>query len=214
MVSPGASPTHVIASSTKLVAAAIVGQLADQGHVSFPDPLADFVPAKDLVGLNADGGKDWALEIAVGVCWRTPRGFLTTTKKKRPPSRGAISDLSASDPGWTYDETLEIARGMDAPLAPTAHRAHYSGTHYQVVGRLIEVLKGVSFAECVGDMIARPLGLSDTEVLTSESDRLFVNASPLFLGRKRYLASRQMASLDAEGPIVSSVSDMLAFMRA
>jgi D-alanyl-D-alanine carboxypeptidase len=103
---------------------------------------------------------------------------------------------------------------MDAPFAPTSYRAHYSGTNYQLVGRLIEVVKGVSFAECVRDMIVQPLGLSDTEVLTRESDTLFASASPLFLGNQGYRGVQRMASLGAEGAIVSSVTDMLAFLRA
>lgn len=211
---PGASHTHLIASSTKLVAAVMVGQLVDQGHVSFPDPLADYLPTEDLTGLNSHGGKDWALEITVGDVLAHTSGIPDYHEKKRLPRQGDTSQLSAADPGWNYEDTLEIARGMDASFAPDPHRAHYSGTNYQSVGRLIEVLTGISFAECVRDMIARPLGLSDTEVLSREGDTLFASASPLFLGKDSYLGAQRMASLGAEGAIVSSVSDMLAFLRA
>ncbi|MBX9717464.1 MAG: beta-lactamase family protein, partial [Microbacteriaceae bacterium] len=125
-----------------------------------------------------------------------------------------IAAVTAADPGWSYHEALELARGMAAPFAPNSGRAQYSFTNYQLVGRLIETVYGCSLSDALDRELLAPLALSDTALLTPRTRPLFDAASLLLHGTQSYRGARRLASLGAEGALVSTTADTMRFLRA
>jgi len=209
-----AQRTHAIASSTKTFAAVLVLRRVAAGDLTLEQPLVSILPHDDLRDLNRFGGVDHAEEITVRDVLAHTSGIPNYYAQKALDPRSDIAAVTAADPGWSYDETLELARGMDAPFAPHSGRAQYSFTNYQLVGRLIETIAGCSLAAALHDELLAPLGLTGTALLTPESLELFEAASPLLYRAQSYRGARRLASLGAEGALVSTTSDTLRFLRA
>jgi D-alanyl-D-alanine carboxypeptidase len=211
---PGSRPTHAIASSTKTFAAVLVLRKVAAGDLALDQPLASILPRDDLVGLNGFGGVDRSDEFTVRDVLAHSSGIPNYYTQKTLNPQIDIAAATEADPGWTYVEALNMARGMKASFAPHSGKAEYSFTNYQLVGRLIETLYGCSLSAALDRELFVPLGLSNTALLTTDTLELFDAASPLLYGQQSYLGARRLASLGAEGALVSSTADVMRFLRA
>ena len=211
---PASRTTHAIASSTKTFAAVLVLRRVAAGDLTLEQPLASILPRDDLVGLNRFGGIDRADEITVRDVLAHTSGISNYYAAKALDPASDIEAVTAADPGWSYHDALELARGMTAPFAPHSGRAEYSFTNYQLVGRLIEAIYGCPLAAALDRELLAPLALSDTALLTPETLHLFDTASPLLHGSQSYRGARRLASLGAEGALVSTTADTMRFLRA
>lgn len=211
---PGSRAAHAIASSTKTFAAVLVLRQVAAGDLTLEQPLASILPRDDLIGLNRFGDVDRADEFTVRDVLAHTSGVPNYYAKKPLDPKSDIAAVTSADPGWSYADTLEIARGMTATFAPHSGRAEYSFTNYQLVGRLIETVYGCSLADALDRELLAPLGLSDTALMTRDSTELFDAASPLLYGPQSYRGARRLASLGAEGALVSTTADTMRFLRA
>jgi D-alanyl-D-alanine carboxypeptidase len=211
---PGSRATHAIASSTKTFAAVLVLRKVAAGELTLQQPLVSILPRNDLTGLNRFGGVDRVDEITVRDVLAHTSGIPNYYAKKTLNPKSDIAAATAADPGWRYDDALEIARGMNALFAPHSGRAAYSFTNYQLVGRLIETVYGCSLAAALDRELLAPLGLRDTALLTPDTLPLFDAASPLLYGTQPYRGARRLASLGAEGALISTTADTMRFLRA
>lgn len=211
---PGSRATHAIASSTKTFAAVLVLRRVAAGDLALEQPLVSILPRDDLVGLNRFGGVDHGDEITVRDVLAHTSGIPNYYAAKALDPESDIAAVTAADPGWSYHDALELARGMSAPFAPHSGRAQYSFTNYQLVGRLIDTLYGCSLAAALDRELLAPLALRDTALLTPQRLDLFDTASPLLHGRQQYRGARRLASLGAEGALVSTTADTMRFLRA
>jgi D-alanyl-D-alanine carboxypeptidase len=211
---PGSRATHAMASSTKTFAAVLVLRRVAAGDLTLEQPLVSILPRDDLVGLNRFGGIDRVDELTVRDVLAHTSGIPNYYAAKTLDPASDIAAVTAADPGWSFHETLEIARGMNAHFAPHTGHAHYSFTNYQLVGRLIETVYGCSLATALDRELLTPLGLRDTALLTPESLHIFDTASPLLHGTQSYRGARRLASLGAEGALVSTTADTMRFLRA
>lgn len=211
---PGSRATHAIASSTKTFAAVLVLRQVAAGDLTLEQPLVSILPRDDLAGLNRFGDVDRADEITVRDVLAHTSGIPNYYAAKALNAKSDIAAVTGDDPGWSYTDTLEIARGMTAAFAPHSGRAEYSFTNYQLVGRLIEEVYGCSLSDALTRELLTPLGLSDTALLTPQTLDLFDSASPLLYSTQSYRGARRLASLGAEGALVSTTADTMRFLRA
>jgi len=211
---PGSRATHAIASSTKTFAAVLVLRKVAARDLTLEQPLVSILPRDDLIGLNRLGDVDHADMITVRDVLAHTSGIPNYYAQKALDPNSDLAAVTAADPGWNYDDTLEMARGISAQFAPNSGRAEYSFTNYQLVGRLIETIYGCSLAAALARDVLGPLGMGDTALLTPETLHLFDDASPLLYGTQSYRGARRLASLGAEGALVSTTSDTMRFLRA
>ena len=105
-------PTHGGASSTKTFAAVLL--------------LVSILPRDDLIGLNRFGDVDHVDEFTVRDVLAHTSGIPNYYATKALDSTSDIAAVTSADPGWSYADTLEIARGMTAAFAPHSGRAEPS----------------------------------------------------------------------------------------
>ena len=130
-----------IGSITKVWTATLVMQLVDEGRVALEDPVAEHLPGFAL----ADGSAARTL---------TVRQLLSHTA-------GFEGDVF-TDTG-RGDDALEryvATLGDVAQLFPPGERFSYNNAGYCVLGRLVEVLRGKPFDQCLVDHLITPLGLT------------------------------------------------------
>lgn len=196
------------ASSTKLMLATVLHQLAGEG-LDLDAPLVSVVPVTDL--LIRDG-----VDLTGAI---TIRQLMTHTSGlpdylgSADPRRGLMGALlHGRDRGWSRAEALEMARGMAPAGRPgQMRRAAYSDTNYQLLDAVIEAVEGAPLARVLERRLFRPLGLTQTWLYADPDDRRPVSLRY----RDRPLAIPQaMASFRGDGGLVTTTREGLAFLRA
>jgi D-alanyl-D-alanine carboxypeptidase len=210
---PGAKDTHLIASSTKLFAAALVQQLADEGKLQLTDSIGKHLPKSDYENLNVQSKVDLSDQITVRDLLSHTSGIGDYYQLKRLPKKGDLARISEQDPGWSFEEAISLARTLRAQFPPNSGKANYSFTNYQLVGRLIESVTREPLGAALRTRIFEPLELRQTTLLTPGDLESFHSASQVLIGNQPYLGARRIASLGAEGAIVSSTEDTTKFMK-
>ncbi len=148
-----------IASMTKPITATAVMMLAEEGKLSPVDPVERYLPAFEgqMMILSREGQ-----QVTLGPPSRpiTIRDLLTHTSGM--PARGpaGVADLF-----YTRDRSLAeaVAIYSQLPLSfePGA-RWQYSNTGIATLGRILEVVSGMSYEEFLRRRIFEPLGMRDT----------------------------------------------------
>lgn len=212
--SPESKETHLIASSTKVFAATVIQQLADEGKLSLSDSVAKHLPAIDYSHLNIQAGVDLSRQVTLRDLLSHTSGIADYYQLKRLPNKGDLSEISGQDPGWSFEDAIALARTLPAKFPPNSGKASYSFTNYQLVGRLIEEVTNQPLSDVFRSRIFEPLGLTKTSLITTRNLEPFYGASQVLIGRQKYLGARRMASLGAEGAIVSSTADTAKFLTS
>jgi D-alanyl-D-alanine carboxypeptidase len=90
-------------------------------------------------------------------------------------------------------------------------KAEYSDTNYQLLGAIIEAVAGTSLDDVFDEMIIGPLGLRDTYLYRGQPDDRLV---PMYYKDRALELPRYMASIGAEGGLVSTANDLGVFNQA
>lgn len=200
-----------IASATKLYVTAILAQLKDEGRLRWTTPIGDYLPHLDLTGIVTRDHRDLGAEITVQQVMAHTAGLPDYFEGKRPGGDTTFARALSDDFGWEVTDVLAWSREI-GPGAPGKGR--YSDTGYQLLGALIEQLDGGSFAESVHERICSPLRLADTYVFGVDDIPRYDSVAPLRVGDTTVNIPRAMASVQADGGIVSTLGDGLRFLDA
>ena len=200
-----------IASATKLYVTAILAQLQDEDRLQWAAPIGDYLPHLDLSGIVARDHRDLGAEITVQQVMAHTAGLPDYFEGKRPGGDTTFARALRDDFGWEVTDVLAWSREI-GPGAPGKGR--YSDTGYQLLGAVIEQLDGRSFAESVNERICSPLRLADTYVFGIDDIPRYGSVAPLRVGDTMVTIPRAMASVQADGGIVSTLGDGLRFLDA
>lgn len=206
--------THLIASVTKTLFAAITVQLAKQQRLDLDGPAQDYVPEGFPEGLCVYRGQDYSSSVTVRHLLSHRSGIPDYYVHKKLNPRSDIPTLTQADPGWTRDEALGLARTMSATTRPGTGSSAYSFTNYQVLGAVLEGVTGQTLSELLTKHLCEPLGLTETSLMTHDDHHQFHNAAPILFGNQEYRGAKRMASLGAEGAVVSTTADITRFLHA
>lgn len=199
-----------IASSTKLYVTAILAQLHTEGRLAWDAPIATYLPDLDLTGLTRQSGIDAATTITVRQVMAHTAGLPDYFEGTRPGG-ATFSRARTSDFAWDLDDVLRWSREV-GPGTPGKGR--YSDTGYQLLGAVIERLDLKPFSESVRDRVCLPLGMASTYVFSQDHLDEYDQIAPLHMGQETAGIPLVMASVQADGGIVSTLTDGMAFLDA
>ena len=136
-----------IASMSKPITAVCVAILADDGKLSFDDPLAKHLPefAGVLVSQNGETVKPNRAP--------TLRDVMTHTS--------GLGDMYTRDPHLTLAETGKRLAEQPLRFQPGSRWA-YSTAGIDVLGRVVEAASGMPFDRFLQSRVLDPLGMKDT----------------------------------------------------
>lgn len=146
---PPTAETHFrIASNTKTMTAAVVVLLAQDGKLTFDDPVAKFVP-------NVPDGEN----ITVAQLLKMRSGLYGYTADP------GLSKVMDTDPAksWTPQEVLAIAFRHPPSFAPD-REYEYNNTNYALLGLIAEKVGGRPLAQQFQERLFRPVGLTQTSL--------------------------------------------------
>ena len=204
----GAAPDtrFPIASVTKMFTAALIQQLCDEGRIALDDRIAAHLPDVDLAGLHRVKGVDQTPRLTV-------RHLLFQTSGLADYFEGGIADdlLAGRDRDYDLADVLAMARAR-RPMAPVGTtRAHYSDTNFQLLGAIIESVTGQSYDAAVKARICAPLGLTKTALYDPVRD---TDTLPVCADGRPIAVGKALASMKADGGIVSDTDELLTFLMA
>src|SRR5215470_17314805 len=143
---PGVDTYFRIASNTKMMTAAVILQLAQEGLLSLRDPISKYVP--DVP--NGDN-------ITIAELLEMRSGLYNYTNA--PELSAAIDHDHAKV--WTTGELLAIAFAHP-PNFPPGTAYEYCNTNYALLGLVAERLGGKPLALAMAQRLFRPLGMRHT----------------------------------------------------
>jgi D-alanyl-D-alanine carboxypeptidase len=203
-----------IASSSKLFTTALILEGQKPGSPGILDKrVAEFIPLADLQGLARIGSRDFSETLTIGHLLAHTSGIADYFQGKMAGGNSLEKELlQGNDQPWSYEQCLERSRLMGGAFEPgRPGKALYSDTNFQLLGKILEVQHGVSYAQLVANRIAKPLGLSETYVYSDPEDQ---RPHPLYYKDKPLLIPRAMTSFGPDGGIVSTSGELMKFLEA
>ncbi len=155
--SPPRADTHFrIASNTKTMTAAVIVLLAQEGRLTFDDPVSKYIPGVP----NGD-------KITISDLLKMRSGLYSYDDD---PEFWAMLDRDPTK-GWTPEEVLAITF-KHPPYFPPGTDFHYSNANYALLGLIAEKVDGKPLASCFQDSLFGPLGLKNTLLPASTSNAI------------------------------------------
>ena len=201
-----------IASTTKLYTTAIVLRLVQRGLLSLDDKLVDRVDPSLARGLHVHRGVDLTDRITVRHLLAHTSGLPDYFSGREADGRSLERRLrDGHDTAWSLDDVVATARRIGPAFPPgDPGKALYSDTNYQLLGRIIEVTTGGSYAEALIAEVIAQLGIAETWLYVDPEDR---RPAPLRDGPRSLHIPHAMTSFGPDGGIVATVGDLMTFLR-
>ncbi|MBK9072820.1 MAG: beta-lactamase family protein [Myxococcales bacterium] len=205
-----------IASATKLYVTALMAKLRERGVVDWAVPMARYLPDLDLRRLAVYKQTDVTERITVADLLAHTSGLPDYFEGRRADGATTFGRALAHDMSWNLADVITWTRELQRPhfMPGTPGRALYSDTNYQLLGAIIERQYGASFADVVEAEICRPLGLRDTYCFAPPTIARYQDVCAMKLGDRALNIPLAMASVGADGGIVSTLADSMAFLKA
>lgn len=205
-----------IASATKLYVVALMVRLRERGLIDWDAPFVQYLPRLDTARLHVLRGIDHTPRITVRHLLSQTSGLPDYFEGGRDDGPPVFARVLEHDFGWTVEDVIAWSRSRQRPaFAPgDRRRAHYSDTNYQLLGAIIAHALERPFSEALTDEITRPLGLGGTWCFTQASANRYDDIAVLWHGQRPLRIPLAMASVGADGGIVSTVDDSIRFLRA
>ncbi len=146
-----------------------------------------------------------------------PAGTITVRQLLSHVSGFSTLQGNAS-PGDITGGSDELARRVDrvAEIAPDhepGERWEYSNTNYQILGRVVEVVSGLSYQSYVATNILEPLGMEHSFVADGDVHESMATGHRPWFGTKRPLPeNRTDLGTAPQGGIVASASDLARYL--
>jgi CubicO group peptidase (beta-lactamase class C family) len=145
-----------IASMTKPITSVCIAILADDGKLSFDDPLAKHLPEFAGVMVNENG--------------QTVKPSRPVTLRDVMTHTSGIGELNNRDPHLTLAETSRRISQRLLRFQPGSRWA-YSTAGMDVLGRVVEAAGGMPFEEFLQKRVLDPLGMKDTSFWIAPRDQ-------------------------------------------
>jgi CubicO group peptidase (beta-lactamase class C family) len=184
--------------------AALIMQLVDEGRINLDQTVAGILTDVDLSGLHVVRGVDYGPVMTVRHLLHQTSGLADYYE----------SDLAADlkegkDRRYGLNDILQITRTLPPQAMPDSGRSYYSDTNYQLLGAIIEDVTGQTYDHAVQSRICERLGLQQTGVLLGTDVGL-----PVYHRARKLHVPETLASMMADGGIISTLDEMMFFLRA
>jgi D-alanyl-D-alanine carboxypeptidase len=204
---------YFIASVTKFYVTAVVMQLIEENKISLEDPIAKYLPEHFCHKLHVIKGVDYSDQLTIGHLISNTSGLPDYFFHKQERGRTVADELlEGKDEPWPIERSIELIKELKPNSKPGAKgKAAYSDTNYQLLGRIIEQVTGKSMGEVFDDYVFSKLNLKDTYAYHDASDQTPV---PFYYKSKALRLPEYMKSITPEGGIVSTVEEVMLFIKA
>ena len=155
-----------IASMTKPLTALCIAMLADEGKLSFGDPLGKFLPEFGNLWLALEQTADRRILV------KSPRPI---TLRDVLTHTSGLGEYAVTSPHWSLADMVRVLAREPLRFAPGS-RWGYSTAGIDTLGRVVEVVSGIPFAEFMQQRLLDPLVMKNTTFwLSAEQEKRFAH---------------------------------------
>ena len=204
---------YYLASVTKLLMSAVILHLRENNQLGLDDPIHPFFPVDMLQGLHVFKGVEYTNQITIRHLLSNTSGIPDYFSQKSASGEATASRLMAGeDQPWSLEKSLEMVKGMSPRFIP-GHpgKVQYSDTNYQLLGYIVEQVTGKPLAAVFQEILFDPMGLFNTYAYQDIRDE---SPMPLYFQQKQIHLPRYMASITAEGGVVSTAQESMQLLKA
>ncbi len=221
---PGGTPMETntpfnIASVTKLMIAAAILKLNENGRVEIDRPMGDYLPRDLINGIHTTrDGVDHTQKITVRHLLGHSSGIPDYFEDK-PKDQPRLADRLQVDPDtfWSIENITDYIREKltahfpPQPLNRKRIRVRYSDTNFQLLITIIRSITGLPHDEAFQEMFFKPLNMTHTFLPGSKPLEPAPPPSVIWAGQEPLDLPLLLSSL---GDVNSTLNDLLIFMRA
>ncbi len=204
---------YFIASISKLYTSAIVMKLREKGKLSLDDKIIRYLPGEITDSLHIYKGRDYSKEITIRHLLSNTSGIADYFEQKQTGDKSLKEKITENeDVSLSFEEIIDLSKTMSPKFPPGKKRkAFYSDTNFQLLGKIIEVITGMSIAGAYQKYIFEPLNLQNTYLFENTTDTL---PAKFYYKETELHIPKIMASFTADGGIVSTAEEKMFFLKA
>ncbi|HRK26979.1 MAG TPA: serine hydrolase domain-containing protein [Chitinophagales bacterium] len=202
-----------IASTTKLYITALILMLQEQGKLQLTHPINRYLPPAVIQNLHVLNGQDYSGVITIEQLLAHTSGLPDYFEDAAPGKRSMLQEIaSGKDCQWTFDDAIALAKQMKPKFTPNQpHKAHYSDTNYQLLGKIIELIEDKPLQTVLQQMIAEPLCLTQTYLYTDAANTAVPD---IYYKNKPLHIPQAMTGFGADGGMVATAEELVIFLKA
>jgi len=210
---------YFIASVTKLYVTTIIMKLIEENKIALNDKIYKYLSENYSDSLHVIRGVDYSREITIQHLITNTSGIPDYFFHKQENGKTVADELmEGKDEKWPIDRTIELIKKIKPNFKPgeksfwpwAKEKASYSDSNYQLLGSIIEYITGKSIGNVFQDYIFSELNFGNTYVYQDKEDDSPV---PFFYGSKQLWLPSYMTSIGPEGGIVSTVDEVMVFLK-
>ena len=204
--------TYYIASVTKLYITAIMLMLRAENKLAFTDRVSSFFPEGLIDGIHLLDGIDYSKEITISHLMSNTSGIPDYFYYDKQKGESAEDLMLGNDQAWPLERAIESAKTLKPKFKPGQKgKVHYSDTNYQLLSAIIEKVTGKWVGDALKEYIFDPLNLNNTYAYRDVNDQTPV---PFYYKNHQVHVPKYIASITAEGGIVSNSLETMVFLKA
>ncbi|TVR76786.1 MAG: class A beta-lactamase-related serine hydrolase [Chitinophagaceae bacterium] len=204
---------YFIASVTKLYITAVVMKLVDENKISLNSKITEYLSEDFCERLHVMKEVDYSKEITICHLISNTSGIPDYFSHKQLSGKTVADELIAGkDEAWPIDKSIELIKSLKPKFKPgTKGKAAYSDSNYQLLGKIIETITGKTIGEVFQDYIFSKLDFKNTYLYSDINDKTPV---PFYYGSEKLWLPNYMTSIGPEGGIVSTIDEVMIFLKA
>ncbi len=199
-------------SVTKLCISAIILRLSSENQLQLDDGIKKYLGVQFL-DIHVMNGVNYTDEITIKHLLAHTSGLPDYLAFKQANGKtGDYAVIHGIDEPWPLDRVLEIVRNMKPKFKPGQKgKAQYSNTNYRLLGTIVERIVGKTIGDVFQEYLFNQLQLSRTYAYKDTNENIPV---PMYYKTKELRMPRCMASVTAEGGVVSTAKEFMVILRA
>ncbi len=207
---------YLIGSVTKMYTTAICLRLHEEKRLNLDEPISRYLPASLIRGIHTYKGEDYSSRIKVFELVNQSSGLADFEMDRPRGGKSVMDDLKAGhDRPIDLGEAIEITRRLLPHFPPgTPSRAYYSNLNYRLLGEIIESITEQSMSVNFEQMIFKPLGLRQTQLLDCAESRPGMNPATVYYKDGPAIIRKYLSSNISDGGLVSTAPKGMIFLRA
>ena len=203
---------YFIASVTKLYITAIMLMLREDNKLSFNDKIVDYLDKHLHNGIHKLKNVDYTNTITIAHLLSNTSGLPDYFYYEQPKGQAASGLINGSDEPWPLEKAINRVKSLKPKFIPgQKNKVNYSDTNFQLLGAIIEKVTGKDIATALKEYIFDPLKLVDTYAFIDNGDTTPI---PMYYNKHKINAPKYIASVTAEGGIVSTAREVMIFLKA
>lgn len=218
---PSVNSHFRIASITKTFTAAAIMRLQQDGLLNIDDTIGKYITDNPAYDVPYRG------QITIKQLLQHRAGVFDVTNNEIPESVNApyagekyenYIRKQNEQHTFTFDELVGINSEHQLSIAVPDTGFYYSNTGYNILGKIIEVVSGMTYSEYITKTFITPLGLTGTYSVWEGSDvemrTPYINSHLYVKGKAELETSKDNMSVHVtEGNIVSTPKDITTWMQ-